>query len=176
MQLIRPPTRAELPALRRIERQAGRAFLAIGMEAVASMPPPSLGELDEHRAAGRAFVAVDGEEQPVAYLQWSVVDGSAHVDQVSVAPSRARRGIGAALIDHLASRSLREGREAVTLTTFRDVPWNAPYYRRLGFELLAPGKQGPELASLLAAERTSIPGDAPRVAIRRRLTRGAARH
>ncbi len=26
---------------------------------------------------------------------------------------------------------------AVTLTTFRDVPWNAPFYTRLGFSMLS---------------------------------------
>jgi hypothetical protein len=60
-----------------------------------------------------------------------------------------------------------EGRPALTLTTFRDVPWNAPYFRRLGFVVVGPADQGPELAALVAREAVSIPGDAPRVAMRR---------
>ena len=55
----------------------------------------------------------------------------------------------------------------MTLTTFRDVPWNAPYYERLGFRVIAPADQGPELAALVAEEAERIPGDAPRVAMRR---------
>jgi hypothetical protein len=33
----------------------------------------------------------------------------------------------------------------VTLTTFRDVPWNRPWYERLGFRVLGEDELGPEL-------------------------------
>jgi hypothetical protein len=54
----------------------------------------------------------------------------------------------------------------VTLTTFRDVPWNAPFYRRLGFEVVD------ELPSGLAAIRAheAMAGDddfGPCVAMRK---------
>jgi hypothetical protein len=49
------------------------------------------------------------------------------------------------------------------------VPWNAPYYKRLGFVVVEPADQGPELTALVAHEEASIPGDAPRVAMRRNL-------
>jgi hypothetical protein len=55
----------------------------------------------------------------------------------------------------------------VTLTTFRDVPWNAPYYERLGFTTVCSGEWGPELAALMEVEASRIPGDSPRVAMRR---------
>ena len=106
-------------------------------------------------------MAVDEHDRPVAYVVSRVVDGCAHIEQVSVAPSHARRGLGAALIDHLAAET---GAPALTLTTFRDVPWNAPYYQRLGFRVFEPG---PELAALVRREAARIPGDAPRVAMRR---------
>ena len=63
-----------------------------------------------------------------------------------------------------------EGRPALTLTTFSDVPWNAPYYQRLGFAIVEPSHQGFELAAAVARETRSIPGRAPRVAMRRPLT------
>ena len=99
-----------------------------------------------------AWVAVDEHDRPVAYLTSSTVDGCAHIDQVTVAPTHARRGLGAALIDHLAAVS---GAPALTLTTFRDVPWNAPYYERLGFRVFEPG---PELATLDAPRGRGDPG------------------
>ena len=40
----------------------------------------------------------------------------------------------------------RLGLPCLTLTTFRDVPWNAPWYSRLGFE---PAPDEPRLAELL---------------------------
>ena len=150
--MIRRARPDELELLLEIEREAGRAFAEIGMPEIAE---------DEPSVVAAAWVAVDEHDRPVAYLTSSVVDGCAHVDQVSVRPSHARRGLGAALIDHLAAVS---GAPALTLTTFRDVPWNAPYYERLGFRVFEPG---PELAALMRHEAATIPGDAPRVAMRR---------
>jgi GNAT superfamily N-acetyltransferase len=166
---IRAVRSDELATLVAIERDAGRAFAAIGMPEIAADDPGSVAELEAFRADGRAWVAVDGDDRPVAYLLGTVVDGCAHVEQVSVAPAFAGRGLGARLIDHLAAVAAAEGRPAVTLTTFRDVPWNAPYYARLGFVVVERAEQGPELRALVAEEAQRIPGDAPRVAMLRAL-------
>jgi GNAT superfamily N-acetyltransferase len=166
---IRPPRGDELEALRSIERDAGRAFVEIGMPEIADDDPLPVAELDALRVAGRAWVAVDDSDRPAAYLLSAIVDGCAHVEQVSVASAYAGRGLGAALIDHLAADARAEGRPALTLTTFRDVPWNAPHFKRLGFAVVEPADYGSELAALVAREAVSIPGDAPRVAMRRAL-------
>jgi GNAT superfamily N-acetyltransferase len=172
MPRIRAPRDDELEALRAIEREAGRAFAAVGMPEIAADEPPSVRELQAFRAQGRAWVAVDAGDRPVAYLVSSLVDGCAHIDQVSVSPAHARRGLGAALIEHLAATARAEGRPALTLTAFRDVPWNAPYYERLGFAIVEPRDQGAELAALVNREADTIPSRAPRVAMRRPLSEG----
>jgi hypothetical protein len=94
----------------------------------------------------------------------------ASVRPVATSSSCCARRLGAALIEHLGAIALAEGRPALTLTTFRDVPWNAPYYERLGFAVVEPAEQGPELAALVAHEAATIPGEAPRVAMRRPLS------
>lgn len=164
----RPPRRDELERLRSIERDAGEAFAAIGMTRMGEAL--RLEELEAFRSAGGAWVAVNDDDAPVAYLLSAAVDNCAHIEQVSVARSHARRGVGAALIEHLATIARGDGRPALTLTTFRDVPWNAPYYQRLGFTIVEPRDQGPELAALVVRETSSIPGRSPRVAMRRPLT------
>jgi GNAT superfamily N-acetyltransferase len=164
---IRRARRDELEALVDIEREAGALFETVGMPEIARDDPGSVAELEPFRADGRAWVAVDDDDHPIAYLVSEVVDGCAHIEQVSVAPAHARRGLGAALIDHLARAAAAEGLAALTLTTFRDVPWNGPYYERLGFVVVEPEDQGPELAALVAEEAERIPGEAPRVAMRR---------
>ena len=163
--MIRPARHDELARLIEIERAAGERFAAIGMDEIARHDPGSVEELEPFRAAGRAWVAVDEDDRPIAYLISELVDGTGHIAQVSVHPEHAGRGIGAALIDHL-------GRVALTLTTFRDVAWNAPYYARLGFEEIATADYGPELAELVAREARTIPSTAPRVAMRRAPTAG----
>jgi len=166
--VIRPPAADELGRLVEIEAAAGRAFADHGMPEIAADDPGSPAELEACRAAGRAWVAADAGG-PVAYLIAAEVDGCLHVEQVSVDPAHAGRGIGAALLDHLAGVARAEGRPALTLTTFRDIPWNAPYYARLGFTELPQGEWGAQLRALVADEASAIPGDHPRVAMIRRL-------
>lgn len=165
---IRPAAPADLPLLVEIERRAGEAFAAHGMPEIAADDPGIPEELEEYRAAGRAWVAAEDGE-PIAYLLAAEVDGCPHIEQVSVDPAQAGRGIGAALIEHIAGTAREAGRPALTLTTFRDIPWNAPYYARLGFAVLPGAEQGPGMRALVAREHQVIPGDHPRVAMIRRL-------
>ena len=165
---IRPPHHTELELLRGVERDAGRTFAEIGMGEIADDEPRPIAELEAFRVAGRAWVAVAARNVPVAYVLSSIIDGCAHIEQVSVARSARSRGIGAQLIDHLGRTAAAEGREWVTLTTFRDVPWNAAYYRRLGFTTVGVRDRGRELSDLMAREARAIPGGFPRVAMRRR--------
>ena len=166
---IRAPRGDELAALIDIERDAGALFATVGMPEIARDDAGSVAGLEPYRAGGRAWVAVDDDDHPIAYLISAIVDDCPHIEQVSVSPAHARRAVGAALVEHLAALAAAEGRAALTLTTFRDVPWNAPYYERLGFAVVAPADQGPELAALVAEEAERIPGEAPRVAMRRTL-------
>ncbi len=174
---IRPADLSELARLAEIERDAGQAFVAVGMGDIAADAPPSEAELAAFVTAGRAWVATadtdtdDGDGVAVAYLLGAIVDGAAHIEQVSAVAAVRGQRLGAQLIDHFAEVAAQEGRPWVTLTTFADVPWNAPYYARLGFSVIAPPTYGPELVALVAHEAARIPGDWPRVAMRRAVAR-----
>lgn len=99
---IRPARRPELPLLQAIERAAGKPFRAVGMPAVADDEPPPLALLENYRRSGRCWVSTDEtSDLPVGYLIADRVDGAAHIEQISVDPVAARRGVGRALIDHL---------------------------------------------------------------------------
>lgn len=160
--VIRPARPEEHEALRAIEQSASQPFRTLGMDAVADHAPPSRDTLERAREAHRLLVVADTTDAPVGYLMWEPVDGTAHVEQVSVDPSHAGQRLGAALLDQLA---MDQG--TLTLTTFRDVPWNAPYYRRLGFVEVDASALGPELTRLVVVEAARIPGDAARVVMRR---------
>jgi GNAT superfamily N-acetyltransferase len=167
--LIRPARPADLTIIRDIEQAAGLAFRDIGMPDIADDDLPTLAELDEYRRNGRAWVAVDGDDRPVAYLIADRVDDSLHVEQVSVDPSHAHRGIGRALIEHLADLARAEGVPALTLTTFTDVPWNAPYYERCGFRRLAEDELTPGLRAIREREAEHGLDRWPRTCMRRDL-------
>lgn len=167
--LIRAAHRDELPLLQDIERAAGECFRAIGMPEIADDEPLPLEELLGYRRAGLAWVAADGTGSPVGYLLADRVDGNFHVEQVSVHPDRARRGIGRSLLEHLAERAEAEGAPALTLTTFVDVPWNAPYYARCGFRTLEESGLGPGLREIRDREAVHDLARWPRVCMRRDL-------
>ncbi|WP_042409962.1 GNAT family N-acetyltransferase [Streptacidiphilus carbonis] len=142
----------ELPLLQEIERAAGQCFRDIGMPEIADDEPLPLGELARYHLARLAWVAVTDSDVPVAYLIADRVEGNLHVEQVSVHPDSSRRGIGMSLLDHLADHAAREGTPALTLTTFAQVPWNAPYYSRCGFQILDDSKLAPGLRQIRERE------------------------
>jgi ribosomal protein S18 acetylase RimI-like enzyme len=135
--MFRAARRDDLPAVRELERAAGAAFRDLGMAAVADDEPPSITELAAFQEDSRAWVITDDADHPVAYLLIDVVDGNAHVEQISVHPDHARQGLGKTLLDTAAAWAAEHGLAALTLTTYSDVPWNAPYYERLGFQVMA---------------------------------------
>lgn len=141
------------------------------MADVADDEPPSLELLESYRAAGRCWVAAHPhaltDDSPVGYLIADPVDGAAHIEQVSVDPSAARLGIGRALIDHVAAWAERQGLTALTLTTFTDIPWNAPYYTRIGFTSLREDELTAGLRRIRAEEADNGLDRRPRVCMRR---------
>lgn len=155
--------------LRDIERAAGRWFRDIGMPEIADDEPPALDELARYQRAGRARGAADATDVLIGYLIADIVDGSLHVEQVSVHPQSARRGVGRRLLDHLAEHARAIGVPALTLTTFADVPWNAPYYVRCGFVALSDADLTPGLRAIQAREAAHGLDRWPRVCMRRDL-------
>ncbi|RKT56271.1 GNAT family N-acetyltransferase [Saccharothrix australiensis] len=156
---IRPALPAEFPTLQAIEVASGEPFRAHGMPDIADDDPMPLDVL----RGLHVWVAADPE--PVAWIAAEPVDGYAHVEQVSVHPDHARRGIGAALLDHVQDWAAARGLRGLTLTTFRAIPWNAPYYERLGFREVA--EPTPGLAAIVAAEAARGLDPAERVCLRR---------
>ncbi|GAB3799599.1 GNAT family N-acetyltransferase [Micromonospora zhanjiangensis] len=155
--------------LQEIEIAAGRAFRDFGMPEVADDEPASLDELAGYQRSGNAWVTVDGTDRSVAYLIADPVDGNRHIEQVSVHPDVARRGLGRALIEHVAGLTRAAGVPALTLTTFVEVPWNAPYYRRCGFRPLADAEVTPGLRAVRAREAAHGLDRWPRLCMRRDL-------
>ncbi|MET7760708.1 GNAT family N-acetyltransferase [Streptomyces sp. NPDC005393] len=170
---IRTSTIEELPVLQDIERAAGLCFRDIGMDEVADDEPLSLEELGHYQRAGRAWVAVDDTDRAMAYLITDPVDGNVHIEQVSVHPDSARRGVGRALIEHTAARAAAEGVPALTLTTFVDVAWNAPYYAaRCGFRTLTEAELTPGLRAIRRSEAGHGLDRWRRVCMRREVRQG----
>ncbi|TWD83181.1 acetyltransferase (GNAT) family protein [Kribbella amoyensis] len=164
---------SDLPSLPALEVAAGDLFRQIGRVEVAEHPPPTAEVFEHFQAAGRAWVSTDADDRPVGFVLVKLIDGAAHVEQVSVHPSSARQGRGRALIDTVDAWAAARGLPALTLSTFSSVPWNAPYYARLGFRELSADELTPGLVEVLTAEAAIGLDPAERVCMRRETTRVA---
>lgn len=166
---VRPARREDLPALREIERASGQRYRDYGLAHVADEEPASIETLAEYVDAGRAWVAAGATDEPLGYLLVDVVDGFAHIEQVSVTPAQQGHGLGRALIDRAAAWAVESGLAALTLTTFGHIPWNRPLYEHLGFRVVTEAEIGPGLQSVRAAEADHGLDPAMRVVMRRDL-------
>lgn len=126
----------ELDRLLAMERAAGRRFLEVGIDdtAFAGM---DRGLMARAIDAGIFFVAVDDEDVPVGFALCERFEESLHLHELGVQPDQQGQGIGRSLIDRVAAAARERGCSHVTLTTYRDVSFNGPFYRRYGFVELA---------------------------------------
>jgi len=97
------------------------------------MPPASVAVLTRTRRAGLLWVAASPLGRPVGFALMAESAGAAWLDQLSVLDRWQGRGLGRALIERTAQEARQRGYRALLLSTYRDVPWNAPYYARRGF-------------------------------------------
>jgi len=172
--VVRPALPADLASLREVEEAADRLFARL-MDISAWGSAPT----GEERAAEPGFllVAADGDARAdrgapagtvVGFAHVLDLDGRAHLEQIAVLPERTRQRIGAALLEEACGYAAQQGCGELTLRTFADVPWNAPFYARHGFELLEPEPEW--MVPLRAAEeRIGLPRQGTRVAMVRHL-------
>lgn len=124
----------EYARLRSIELEADDLYLTVG---IGPFPVD-----DVHDRLDEMAVVFAAGDPPVGFVGVELLDGEAHIDQLSVLAAEGGRGTGRALLDEAIRWARHAGLPAVTLTTFRDVPWNAPFYRRVGFEVVTEPASG----------------------------------
>jgi GNAT superfamily N-acetyltransferase len=140
--LVRPAEPADLALLPAVEAAADRRFVPLG---ITDLPPPATAA--ERARAWRVLVV----GRPVSGLAvLGRVDGDVHLEQLSVHPAHGGRGLGAALLAAAVAAARAVGAPRVTLTTYADVSWNAPWYARQGF--VETDVVGRDLAAVVRSE------------------------
>jgi GNAT superfamily N-acetyltransferase len=149
---IRPARTEDAEALPQIEQSAGLAFRAIAE--LAWLADGDNVSVEQHRAliaAGACWIAGE-KDRPVGFLSAGIEGDTLHIWELDVSLDRQGQGIGRALLERAIADARRRGLAAVTLTTFRAVAWNAPFYRKFGFRVLEGAEIDERLASLLGDE------------------------
>jgi GNAT superfamily N-acetyltransferase len=184
--LARPRDLAPLPGieLRAAQLLRGHAPLPILAETTSEE------DFRVAQAAGRLWVALAGDD-PVGFAIVEMLDddrvevsagtsGPAgassaplgperqlpHLEEIDVDPPHGRRGLGTSLVRAVCDWTVASGFSELTLTTFRAVPWNMPFYARLGFEVVPPAEQRPALARVVEYEAARGLDPAQRCAMR----------
>ena len=159
----------ELPAVIEVERRSSVRFAEIeGLEHWVD-DITEMSDLARALERGMVWVAVIGAEL-VGWCYASQVDDSLFVEQIDVLPEFGRQGIGARLLDTVSVEASSRELSAVTLTTDAHVPWNRPWYEKIGFQVVEPSEQGPELMAKVAHEAERGLDLTRRVAMRRSVT------
>jgi len=149
LRLARPDDADHMPAI-----EAAAAQLFLDDPDLAHFDPNDTWTPDELRRLirkGHCLVSHVGDAM-AGFLAAQPFRRELHIWEMDVDPRFQRRGIGAGLVRAAQIDARNSGFKALTLTTFRDLPWNAPFYARLGFEEVTALDAHPRLASELANE------------------------
>lgn len=134
---IRPARLDDVPHLGPVEVKAGEMFRGIGLDDLAGdfMAPEMAASFVR---TGGCFVAVHETDGLAGFAMASPLDRAMHLHEMSVDPAHGRLGLGGRLLETIAGHAQSCGFAAVTLSTFSDVAWNAPFYARHGYAIVAP--------------------------------------
>jgi len=123
--------------------------------------------VERHRlyiAQGTEWVALSDVGSLVGFLAAEVFEAELHIWQLAVRLDDQGRGVGGRLLEAADSFARARNLRSITLTTFADVPWNAPWYSRHGFTVATDDER---LAGLTRMESSrGLPG---RCAMRKRI-------
>jgi putative acetyltransferase len=155
----------DLPLLSAIELAAAR--LLVDHAPARVLAETTSDEILENASRhGRLWVA-RADDIPVGFAHVELLEPEvAHLAEVDVHPLHGRRGLGRRLVQAVCAWAAAGGYRSVTLTTFRDVPWNMPFYARLGFDVIVRAELSPALRSVIEDETRRGLDPTRRVAMR----------
>jgi GNAT superfamily N-acetyltransferase len=156
---IRLAVRNDAVLLPDIERSAGAVFRSV--PDLAWIADDDVMSVEAHERlidAGTCWIAEAAK--PIGFISAELFDADLHIWEISVHADSQGQGIGRRLIEAAVDHARRSRLAAITLTTFREIAWNEPYYARLGFVTLAEGALGPRLRNVIDTEIAhGLPGD-----------------
>ncbi len=142
---IRKARLDDIPLLQQLQVDAGALFRTVGMDDVADNPPKDAAELGDAIAAGLLWVGCGPDGELLGMAQVLDHQGVAHLEEISVRSSAGRKGIGTALLQAVMTELRQRAYQRMTLSTFSRLPWNRPFYEKLGFTVVPEGEWTPPL-------------------------------
>lgn len=133
---IRDAQLSDIDALIWVEKSAVQAFLSIPKLAwlaqTDTLPVEYHYQFIEHDYSA---VAVDETKHVVGFMYAKQYENDLYILEFDVDVTKQKQGIGQQLIRYMMNKAKHDGFKRITLTTFNDVPWNLPFYEKLGFKI-----------------------------------------
>ena len=146
---LRLAVAADFPRLAAIELAAARLFPPGRVPDVEETLPLDL--LKQGLAEQLLWVA-EQQAVVVGFTLSGVHQEYLHLLEVAVHPDWGRQGIGRQLVSQVLEQAGRRGLPGVTLTTFRDLAFNGPFYASLGFVEIPAHQCSAIIADIIARE------------------------
>lgn len=150
---VRKAIIADAPKFAAVEISACQRFRDIAHLAwIAAEEPTSLEDHVALIGAGTVWVAVDSAGDISGFLLGERCGDELHICEFAVERPRQGHGIGTSLVRTAIEYARTIGLAALTLTTFRGLSWNEPFYHHLGFVTLQPDQLDDRLRAVFARE------------------------
>ncbi|MEO0868470.1 MAG: GNAT family N-acetyltransferase [Cyanobacteria bacterium J06642_11] len=154
VRLATPADIAHLPAIEQAAAQRYHPYIStLGLILDQLENIVSIDFLNQAQCQNHLWVAtLTTTQQPIGFVVVERLADSFFIVELDVAPEYGRQGIGSALMNQAIAEARQQCLTTVTLTTFRHVPWTIPFYRRLGFEIVAPSHYTPDIRAIVKHE------------------------
>ena len=141
---IRRAVADDIDTMLTIGQRADRLFADHGFPQIAALPPMPKCVFQDFVLGNDAWLATC-DAAPAGFAIAGQAAGNYWLKEIAVDPALGRQGIGTALLSVVLDHARAEGRGTVFLSTFRDVPFNRPFYERCGFTEIEPESAAPGL-------------------------------
>jgi len=109
-------------------------------------------DFQEAQEANHLFVAVNENDSPIGFAFIETMDHGVHLDELDVLPEFGGKGIGTALVKKVCEWAKENELSSVTLTTYKNIPWNEPFYKKINFRVLSADEMPFQLYQLYLRE------------------------
>jgi predicted N-acetyltransferase YhbS len=130
---LRAASIADIPRMQQIEKDAATLFAGLGLIDIDEMATAAISDHCEAIDEGLSLVA-EAEGRVAGFVIGSRQDADVYLHELDVGRDYQRRGIGALLVRGFIDLARAQAAPGIYLSTFRDPPWNAPFYHTLGFK------------------------------------------
>jgi GNAT superfamily N-acetyltransferase len=163
---IRAATLEDIDTIIEVETDAGQRFRDVNLGWVADLPGVTAESIKPIIEASGVLIA-ESTKTPnaIGFIALTKLDDGAFIIEISTRMDATGQGIGRQLMDAADEWARGQSLPYIALTTFEKVPFNGPWYERLGFSITEPDVGHKELAEAIEGERDSVLGKEPRIAM-----------